>query len=161
MTSSTFSWVDSRTFTPPLSTRETVPTPTPAAAATSAMVGRSGVRTGTSLNGIAYFGNDSNLDWLIVTPRRDRVKRAVPGAVCNPPSRRQDEQVRGRGHSAPARRGYSAPAGRRRSGHRPETLRRPATAPGVRVHTINVRAAMIRAARAHRAQCPGLERAGR
>src|ERR1022692_2546659 len=83
MTSSTFSWVDSRTFTPPLSTRETVPKPTPAAAATSAMVGRSGVRTGTSLNGIAHFGNDSNLDLLIVTPRRDRVKSAVPGAVCN------------------------------------------------------------------------------
>jgi hypothetical protein len=40
MTVSTLRLVDSRTFGPPLITRETVPTPTPDAAATSAMVTR-------------------------------------------------------------------------------------------------------------------------
>jgi hypothetical protein len=40
MTLSTLRRVDSRTFVPPLITRETVPTPTPDAAATSAMVTR-------------------------------------------------------------------------------------------------------------------------
>src|ERR1035437_3424034 len=112
MTSRTFRWFDSRTFTPPLSTRETVPTPTPAAAARSAIVGRSGMRTGASLNEIARFGNDSNLDWLLLAPRRDRVKSAVPRppatpglAACDARSRRQDDQaLRPRTLRRPARR---------------------------------------------------------
>jgi len=40
MTARTVRLVDSRTFAAPLITRETVPTPTPDAAATSAMVTR-------------------------------------------------------------------------------------------------------------------------
>jgi hypothetical protein len=40
MTVSTLRLVDSRTLAPPLITRETVPTPTPEAAATSAIVTR-------------------------------------------------------------------------------------------------------------------------
>jgi hypothetical protein len=40
MTVSTLRLVDSRTFAPPLITRETVPTPTPEAAATSTIVTR-------------------------------------------------------------------------------------------------------------------------
>jgi hypothetical protein len=40
MTLRTLRRVDSRTFVPPLITRETVPTPTPDAAATSVMVTR-------------------------------------------------------------------------------------------------------------------------
>src|ERR1700729_368298 len=78
MTPSTFSRVDSRTFTPPLRTRETVPTPTPAAAATSAIVGRSGVRTGTSHNGIAHLETIPMVNWLILTPLQVRVKGAGP-----------------------------------------------------------------------------------
>src|SRR6478672_1795004 len=76
MTSRTFFLVASLTCSPPFRTRETVPVPTPASAATSAIVGRSGVRTGTSHSGIAFVGNDSNLVWIIVTPPKTGVKGA-------------------------------------------------------------------------------------
>src|SRR5487761_908022 len=62
MTSRTFLRVDSRTFRPPLTTRETVPMPTPAAAATSAIVGRAGERTGIPPERRCPVGSDSNVD---------------------------------------------------------------------------------------------------
>src|SRR5262249_14171304 len=83
MTSRTFCRVASLTCSPPFRTRETVPVPTPASAATSGIVGRSGVRTGTSHSGTAHVGNDSNLDWIIVTPPKTGVK----GAFAQPSSR--------------------------------------------------------------------------
>src|SRR5260370_23128820 len=63
MTARTFRRVDSGTFRPPLTTRDTVPIPTPAAAATSAIVGRAGVRTGVPPERRCPVGSDSNADW--------------------------------------------------------------------------------------------------
>src|SRR6266542_1038843 len=122
MTSRTFSRVDSRTFTPPLSTRETVPTPTPAAAATSAIVGRSGVRTGTSLNGIAILLETIpiwiclfSLRWKIASRAQPQgaspdatapagTARTAPGAAGHPSSNASGRQRNGRqaAHPQPA-----------------------------------------------------------
>src|SRR5260370_36539789 len=66
MTSRTWRRVDSLTFRRPLTTRETVPMPTPAAAATSAIVGRAGVRTGVPPERRCPVGSDSNAVGLIV-----------------------------------------------------------------------------------------------
>src|SRR5262249_6035340 len=91
MTVRTLRLVDSRTFAPPLITRETVPTPTPDAAATSAMVTRpdGGIRPPAHpepvMEPVPYVP--------IFTPRKGAVKTQAAGTASR--RRGADRRLRG------------------------------------------------------------------